>query len=400
MGRVVFVNATVFDGADVLTGKSTVVVEGERIGEVTGGHVAARPGDQVFDLQGRTLMPGMIECHFHPDYRGFNINGAPMYIETRPGVLMATTVASGHALLATGFTGYVGAGCANGDDQSLKAAVESGIVMGPRVRCSSGHFELGKSVESSVAAVNEQIDAGAEIIKIFTTGGHGTPAFLNQDIHIDPAEIAAVCQAAKARGAAVRAHCVYRDPIIEAIESGITLIDHGDEADETCLRLMAQRGVFWVPSAMENKVMTVGGPDVVEPVLKIEAVDHLARIAKNLPIAIDLGVKILLGDDFGIELMPHEPGSYGRELTLYANELGCGARNVLTWATRNGAELLGLPGEAGTIAQGAFADIVVTNTDPLRDITIFETPRTGLAAVMKGGEFFRHPDRELALTAA
>jgi imidazolonepropionase-like amidohydrolase len=399
MGRVIFVNASVFDGLDVLAGQPTVVVEDERIAEVTGGHVAARPGDEVFDLQGRTVMPGMIECHFHPDYRGFNINGAPMYIEKRPGVLMATTVASGHALLATGFTGYVGAGCANGDDQSLKASVEDGIVMGPRVRCSSAHFELGRSIESSVTSVNEQIDAGAEIIKIFTTGGHGTPAFLNQDIHIDPAEIAAICQAAKERGAAVRAHCVYRDPIIEAIEAGITLIDHGDEADETCLEMMASHGVFWVPSAMENKVMTVGGPDVVEPTLRDEAEDHLARIARNLPIAIGLGVKILLGDDFGIELMPHEPGSYGHEITLYANELGCGAKNVLTWATRNGAELLGLRGEAGTIAPGAYADIVVTNTDPLADITIFERPATGLAAVMKGGEFFRRPARELVLTA-
>jgi imidazolonepropionase-like amidohydrolase len=400
MGRVVFTNARIFDGLDMLADKSTVVVESDRITEVTGGHVAEQSGDKTYDLGGRTLMPGMVECHFHPDYRGFNINGAPMYAETRPGVLMATAVASGHALLATGFTGYVGAGCANGDDQSLKASVEAGIVMGPRVRCGSGHIELGTSIESSVASVNEQIDKGAEIIKTFLTGGHGTPAFLDREIHIDPAEVAAVCQAAKTRGVTVRAHCVYRDAIIEAIQSGIALIDHGDEADETCLQMMASHGVFWVPSAMENKVMTIYGPEFVEPGLKIEAEEHLARIAKNLPIAIDLGVKILLGDDFGIELMPHEPGSYGREITLYANELGCGAKNVLTWATRNGAELLGLPGEAGTIAKGAFADIVVTNTDPLEDITIFERPETEIAAVMKGGEFFKQPARELTLAAA
>ena len=391
MPRNVFLNSTVFDGENLAARLMTVVVEGARIASVSAGHVSSRVDDAVFDLGGRTLMPGMVQCHMHPDYRGFIIDGdSSRKSDRRPGVLMATAIATGHALLATGFTGYVGAGCSNNNDVELKAAIETNIILGPRIRCGSADIPLGRGLEQARTKVDEEVDHGAEVLKIFTTGGHGTPSFVPRPLNVSREEIGTVVATAEARGAIVGAHCINRDPIIDAIESGVRIIDHGDEVDDTCLRLMAENGVFWVPSALLNQVMSVSSKEEVSPDLRIEAEGHMASIRASLQRAIELGVKIVLGDDYGLALLPHAPGSYGRELTLYADELGCSALEVLRWATRNGAELLGLPCEAGTISVGAYADLIVLNVNPLDDIGVFETPETGIAAVMKDGVFFKN----------
>jgi imidazolonepropionase-like amidohydrolase len=98
-----------------------------------------------------------------------------------------------------------------------------------------------------------------------------------------------------------------------------------------------------------------------------------------------MGVKLVPGDDYGTELLPHAPGGYARELALYAQELGCGETKVLRWATANGSELLGLRADGGLMCAGAPADLCILNGDPLANIEMLQEPWTSVDAVFRAG---------------
>jgi imidazolonepropionase-like amidohydrolase len=298
---------------------------------------------------------------------------------------MANAVAAAQNLVVSGFTGYVGAGCSYGIDQDLKAAVEESVIAGPRIRPGSGYIPLGRGVETASEAARRQVQMGANVLKVFLTGGHGTPD--NEGVRqFDRRELEAVVHACRQGGCLVRAHVVYRDEIIEALECGVTVIDHGDGADERCFELMVERGAFWVPSAMFNKAMATNLDDtMVAPSFREAAKRDLASQSQSVPMAADMGVKIVLGDDYGTELLPHTPGGYAEELALYAHELGCGAPKVLRWATTNGTELLGLQADGGLLSPGAPADFCLLNEDPVENIGSLQQPWSSIAAVFRGG---------------
>src|SRR5713226_2467777 len=153
-GRLVLTGLRVLDFSGPPRQEATVIVEGDRIASVGDETSARRDNDVVVDLHSKTLMPGMVSCHFHPDYRGLTIGMARTpTLETRPGVAMVNAVAAAQSLVVSGFTGYVGAGCFHGIDPDLKAAIEEGIVAGPRIRAGSEYIPLGAGVEAAVRAV-------------------------------------------------------------------------------------------------------------------------------------------------------------------------------------------------------------------------------------------------------
>jgi imidazolonepropionase-like amidohydrolase len=180
------------------------------------------------------------------------------------------------------------------------------------------------------------------------------------------------------------------------VEAGVDLIDHGDEIDEEIIELMVERGTYWVPSMRVLDValgisaggsVPAGGLDA-ELTRGVRAEwDNLARM---LPVANEAGVKILTGDDYGVPIVPHVLGIYSTELVTYVNHVGLKPLDTLRWATRNVADLLGMAGEAGTIAPGALADLIVVREDPSNDISVLEDPARNLLAVMKDGEFFKN----------
>ncbi len=408
---VTFANARVFDGAAMLPGLHTVTLEGDRIASVGD----APGGAGVIDLAGKTLMPGLITSHFHPDFYKFTLAmgmaGEPLGKELPPGVLMAIAVRNCGVLLESGFTGYVGATAGHDIDASLKIAIEQGIMPGPRIRACSLHIGTTGDVNDSrnwwrefrtggtdVFAdgpddlrklVREQIRRGAETIKIFTSSGHGglpwaTPMTMERD------EIAAVVGAAHGRGAKVRAHAASREAIRACVELGVDIIDHGDAMDEDLLALMAQRGMFWVPSMVYPDCMIRLG--WAEPGLK-ELQDNVRLL---LPVAQKLGVKILIGDDYsGVfrdvledDPLDHKVGDYGREFAFYGAMDGLSAEQVLSWGTKHAGEaLVGRPGELGVIAAGALADLIVVDGDPTADLSLLARPADMLKAVIRDGAF-------------
>ena len=405
-----FANARVYDGTALLPGLRSVTLEGNRIASVS-----EQPGGGgAVDLKGMTLMPGLITCHFHPDFFKFTLAqglaGDPLGKELPPGVLMAIGVRNCGVLLESGFTGYVGATSAHDIDAQLKMAIAEGIIPGPRIRACSAHLGTTGNLNDSKnwwrqmttpgadifvdgpedmrKMTREFIRRGAETIKIFASSGHGFPGPVPRNMDRD--EIAAVVNAAHTRGAMVRAHCATRDMIRECVELGVDVIDHGDEVDDEIIGMMAERGTFWVPSLIYPKCLIELGWD--DGTMQRQ----LDNVREMLPRAQQAGVRLLVGDDYsGVfrdvmadDPLDHQVGNYGREFAYYSAIAGLGAAEVLSWGTRNAGEaLIGAPGQLGVVAPGALADLIVIDGDPVADLSLLARPAEALKAVIRDGAF-------------
>jgi imidazolonepropionase-like amidohydrolase len=399
MTRLILEDINIVDGENAPR-RGTLVVSGERIESVGKDPVAARPGDCTLALAGRTVMPGMILGHYHAAYWKMKA-GTPLGLDA-PAPLQALRAASNLKLaLESGFTGVISAGAPNAIDPALKNAIAEGTIVGPHmIACSRDVSATGHSSDMSFPAhwdirakggvnradgadafrrvVREEIKDGAEIIKLFVTRGHATGG-TGAEWEMTREEFAAAVGAAHDRGVKVRAHIANRDAVLAAIDLGIHIVDHGDGFDDECIERSLARGTFVAPSLLYPKVVIAAMPGTPYTDLMIGPFEQMAR---DLPAISKAGVKLLIGDDYGAMFMDH--GRYGEELTLYVNEIGIPALDVIRWATRNGAEAMGLGDQTGTLAPGKLADLVIVDGDPVADITILQDPAR-LLAVLKCG---------------
>jgi len=410
---VTFTNARVFDGRKALEGTHCVTLEGNRIASVAPDGGSAP--DDAIDLGGMTLMPGLITCHYHTDFYKFTldmgVSGEPLGKELPPGVLAAIGVRNCGVLLESGFTGYVGAACANDLDAQLKMAIEMGIMAGPRIRACSAHIGTTGDVNDSIKwwrrfdtpgtdvfvdgpedmrkMTREFIRRGSETIKIFVSSGHGgLPWPVSRNMARE--EIAAVVEAAHMRGAKVRAHAATREMIRECVELGVDIIDHGDEIDEEIIAMMAEKGTFWVPSQVYPRCMIqLGWADADLP-------GQCDNVFAMLPVAQKAGVRVLVGDDYsGVfrdvledDPLDHKVGDYGREFAFYGQIEGLSAEEVLGWGTANAGEVLtGGHDKLGVVEAGALADLIVVDGDPVADLSLLSRPQESLKAVIRDGVF-------------
>jgi imidazolonepropionase-like amidohydrolase len=408
-------NAKLFDGRTMLPGQWNITLEGDRVASVSDKPAIA--GTEQIDLAGMTLMPGLITGHFHPDFFKFDLasamRGDQLGKELPPGVGMAMGVRQCKVLLDSGFTGYIGAGCANDVDASLKIAIAEGIIPGPRILACGHH--CGTTADANAALkwwqqyktpgidvfadgpaemrklVREEIRRGVEVIKIFASPGHLVSGHRgHQNMAVD--EIEAVVDAAHQRGALVRAHVCNREVILQCIQAGVDIIDHADELDEELIELMVQHGAYWVPSLTFTRVLLdMGAPDPGE-----EYASAWKRLPPLLPVAQKAGVKILIGDDYsgvmrGIlqdDPLDHQVGCYGRELPFYGAMEGLSPEVVLSWGTKNPGELFSRHGgKVGVVEAGAFADLIVVDGDPTADLSLLARPNEALKAVIRDGAF-------------
>jgi imidazolonepropionase-like amidohydrolase len=408
MPRTLFVHANLLDGRSPARSDATVAVEGERIAAVGGPELRPAPGDRVVDLAGRTLMPGMWSCHFHASFEGATLDLFPMGIDKPPGYLMLRAAKNARLALECGFTGVVGAGGGDDLDAQLDLAIRDGLVPGPRMMPASRNFgttsgyidleswwwKLGnigacRMVDGPDAcrkAVREEIRRGARMIKVFATGGHGNVPQATSEFGRD--ELAALVAAAHEHGAKARAHCAWKRELLECVDLGFDAIDHADALDAECIAAMRQRGTFLVPSALYlEKLLSFDALRTPEAAPMIEATEReLANVLEQLPRANQAGVKIVVGDDFGVFLMPH--GSYAEELAFYVKRAHIPPLDVIRWATLNGAELAGRAHELGSVEAGKLADLLVVDGDPSVDITVLGVPER-LRAIVKGGVFVK-----------
>jgi imidazolonepropionase-like amidohydrolase len=407
VARLILASATVLD-ADGPRPHSTVVVEDRRITGVCPDSVAdaaldARPDDRVVDLGGRTLMPGLVSSHFHATYHELGSKVAPFGLEEPPALQAVRAAHHLELALRCGFTGAVSAGAPFAIDASMKTAIAEGLFPGPRLMAGSrdvsttGHagdksfpwyWDVGArgAVNRSDGpdefrrAVREEIKQGAQIIKMFVTGGHGTVAPAEQT-EMSRAELTAGIEAAHERGALVRGHIANRDALHMALDAGIDVVDHGDGLDEAAIGRMVDQGTFLVPSQLfpARFAEMMGGGGLGFSAAMAEDIERALAI---LPVANEAGVKLLCGDDYGAIGLPH--GRYADELEFYVKEAGIAPLDVLRWATLHGAELMGRGHELGSVREGYLADLLVVDGDPLGDIRVLQD-RTRLVAIMKGG---------------
>ncbi len=409
---VTFTNARVFDGLKLLHGTHSVTVSEGRIAGLDQGE--AMPGAREIDAAGLTLMPGMISCHLHPDFYKFSLaeglSGLPLGKELPPGVLMAIAVRTCGVLLESGFTGYVGASCAHDIDPQLKIAIAEGIIDGPRIRACSHHIGTtanlndskkwwqrydtpgidlyGDGPEELRKMVREEIRKGAETIKIFASAGHGFPGRTVRNISRD--EIAAIVNAAHESGAKVRAHVADKAMIMECIELGVDIIDHGDAVDDELVEAMLKHGTYWVPSLVYPKLLLQMGWGEADGSTQ----RYYDSVREILPRAHKAGVKILIGDDYsGVfrdmledDPLDHQVGCYGREFAYYGAIEGLSAEDVLSWGTSTAGELLSdAGGKVGVIESGALADLVLVEGNPLDDLGLLARPQESLKLLLRDG---------------
>ena len=389
MARVLYTNANLLDGEHPAQPGSTVAVEDDRITEVgSADSVESGPRDQIIDLQGQTLMPGLVMGHWHGAYRNYGADGGS---QIASGVEQAF-IALGNTQMALncGYTSLISAGTHHNIDVELAEAIDSGEVLGPRlISCSRNYMpvqeESGPRIDNEDlcmawgpdefrAGVEHDLKRGAKIIKIFASGGHGA----GPSRGMNPQEIQAVVDLARDYGARVRAHVADKDKILSCIQAGVEIIDHGDESDAEVIEAYLEHGIFVLPSIYVLQQSAVLGGNTFGFSTELDDFNHGCEVMPKLVAA---GVKLVAGDDFGVWQLPH--GEYAKELVCYAEHANIAPLELIKWSTLYGGEMTGFA-DLGTIAPGKIADLLIVNGDPSTDIALL-TQQQNLQAVIKDG---------------
>ena len=405
---ILFRNCALFDGLDPRRREGMeVLVEGERIKEVSDAPIRVSAADTL-DLGGRTLMPGLIDAHVHVMAADADLGK----LDAMPGSLVAQHAR--HALedaLERGFTTVRDAG---GADYDLAIAIDNGLIDGPRLfyagralSQTGGHGDFrpydganafcfccqgGQSI-SRIAdgvtevrrAAREELRRGAHQIKIMASGGVASPSDPIWNLQYSEEEIRAVVWEARSWRAYVMAHAYTPDAIGRCIEYGVRSIEHANLIDDATARQCAKVGAFAVPTLATFEALDRFGRDEGFPKASLEKLEVIREAGlASLEIMKRAGVKMGLGTDLLGRMQAHQ----SREFAIRAEALS--PAEILLSATSVNAELLQRTGELGVVAAGALADLLVVDGDPLADISLLERPHATLAAIMKGGRFYRN----------
>ena len=384
MARTVLRGGKIFDGTDQLH-DGDVVVEDGRIVDVG----IDLDGDSAVDCTGHTLLPGLFDCHVHlavTDINSLRRQQTPFSLN------FYEAIENMRVTLATGITTVRDAA---GADLGMKTAVEQGLVPGPRMQISitmlsqtGGHGDDWQVCGAHVPAffvpypgvpepivdgpdemrrrVRELVRAGADVIKVATSGGVLSPRDDPRHGHFRDAELTVLVEEATAAGRFVMAHAQATEGIKAAIRTGIRSIEHGIYLDDEAIGMMLERGTYLVPTLVAPLgVLEARDRGIPVPQVMIDkTVMVMETHAASIRAAVDAGVKVAMGTDSGVA--PH--GQNLRELELM---VGCGMTpaQALVATTRTAAELMGLEDELGALEKGKRADVVVVEGDPLADLS-------------------------------
>jgi imidazolonepropionase-like amidohydrolase len=362
------------------------------------------PGEevQVIEGEGRTAMPGLIDCHIH-----IVLDGAPDHSirGLRDTLSMMTIKAVNHIsrYLPAGFTTICDEGSPEYLGVSLRNAIEAGIIEGPRVIASGkmlsitgGHgqfFPPWVSVEETMAeivdgpdrlreAVRRQLAAGVDVVKFCSTGGILDPVSEPQNQEYSNEEMAAIIGEADRVGKRTSTHAQGPAGIKAAVRAGVHSIEHGSLMDDECLALMKEKGTFLVPTLVPGYLIIEHGIEGGIPAVSV----NKANVSYNTHIqsfkkAIQAGIKISMGTDSGTPFNHH--GSNAVELELMVR-YGMSEIAAIMASTRVAAENLMIADKVGTIEEGKLADIIILDGNPLSDIRLLQD-KDRIKLVIKAG---------------
>src|SRR5713101_6688384 len=381
--RIVIAASRVLDGKGHVLANTRIVIEGSKI-------VAIDPkaGPVDYDLRGLTVLPGWIDAHAHITW-SFGTNGKNAGGGTAQEEAYAAASNAWVTLMA-GFTTVQSVG--SPADIPLRNAIAKGMLPGPRILTANqtldGRGEQTGTPDEIRAFVRKQKETGADLIKIFASGGmrQGTMTLSQEQLN-------AACDEAKKQGLRSLVHA-YRDAVRAATLAGCAEVEHGLGATDDDLKLMAEKGTYFDPQAglmletyLLNKDKYAGTPYFP----KTE--EGFASFAEILPMNHELmqravktpGLKIVFGTDA-------VAGAHGRNAEEFIDRVrDCGVDPMAAMVSANslGAEALGMGDQIGSIAPGLEADIIALDGDPLKDITAVRR----VVFVMKGGVVYKNAAR-------
>lgn len=408
-------NVNIFDGkSDKLAAGMSVLVEGNKITRIAKS-IAAPAGATVIDAKGRTMTPGFIDAHAHIMFQ-MSVGEAEHSDELYFGYVATQTA---NTYLMHGFTTIRDA---SGNTYSLKRAIDRGIVRGPRIYPSgpmisqtSGHSDHRTDANRSalianepstfmkydmvqiadgrakvLVATRENLRRGASQIKIASGGGTGSYADPLDVTEYTPDEIRAAVEAAEDWGTYVMAHVYNSNGIRRAIDNGVKCIEHGQLVDEPTLQYMKDKGIWLSPQVIVYTFIPKGyTEDQAEKHRQAFAgIDKMFTMAKKIGFT-----KIAFGSDIitDPETMLRINEEFGFRSKWFTPV------EILRQATSNNGELVAMsgprnpyPGKLGVIEEGAYADLLLINGDPLKDISILTKPEENLALIMKDGKIHKN----------
>jgi imidazolonepropionase-like amidohydrolase len=413
---ILFRNLLLFDGTSTaLRGGQSVLVEGNRIKLIATGEASPPEGARVIDCGGRVMMPGLIDAHWHAIFAALPVSAV---FSADIGYVLLAASAEAERTLMRGFTTIRDLG---GPSFSLKQAIDDGLLPGPRIYPSGamitttgGHVDfrplsdlprspggplsyaertgganIADSAEEVRLRVREQLLQGASQIKLVGGGGVASPRTTLDMLTFSEPEFRAGVEAAADRNTYVAVHAYTPAQIQRAVAAGVQSIEHGHLMDDATARLMAEKDI-WLstqPFLAEEDAPPLTGQSRINLLQMIAGTKRVYALAKEHKIKTAFGTDLL----FSTAITARQ-GLMLTHLTRWY-----GSVDILKMATSVNAELLAMsgsrnpyPGKLGVIEEGALADLLVIDGNPIDDIALVASPEKSLMVIMKDGNIYKN----------
>lgn len=413
MSEYIIENVSIFDGSGRELYPGSVRIQGNRIADVS---ERARHGysesARVLDGRGATLMPGLIEPHGHLSFSNGRSNE---FTFIPPEEAMLDTVRNAKVALDSGYTSvFSAAACKPRLDIVLKREIDSGRFPGPRyLACSPEitvtgglgdtnqvHLPYNQATtfcwivdgaEQMRRAVRTFAREGVDTIKLHLSGDLGASSAPSEQTPMSDAEVEAAMEVAASRELRVVCHARSATSVMAALRYGINIINHANYANGPALDALeaAKHRVVVIPAiSITHAIAYSNGQWGVPPGRARAFQEELEATIVSVEQMRRRGIRVLPGGDYGFVYTPH--GEYARDLWLFVEVLGFTPMETLVAATRYGADVMGMPGQIGVIKEGALADLLLVDGDPIEDISVLQR-KDALLMIMKDGTMHKPP---------
>jgi imidazolonepropionase-like amidohydrolase len=418
-GVTLFQNVRIFDGKTAaLSTPSDVLVRGNTIARISASPITVDAETTVIAADGRVLMPGLIDAHWHAFMA---VTPQPLLMTADPSYVHLLAARQAEATLMRGFTTVRDLG---GPVFGLKRAIDEGVMIGPRIYPSgafisqtSGHGDFRFSFEvprtlggplsysevEGIAAIadspdevrlrtREQLRRGASQIKLMAGGGVASPYNPIESTQYTEAEIRAAVEAAENWGTYVTVHAYTPRAIRQAVAAGVKCIEHGQLIDEPTAQLLAEKGIWWsVQPLLDDEEASM--LPFMTPVSRQKALEVFAGTENAYKLAKRYKVKTAFGTDLLFDArVASRQGAWLAKLVRWYTPA-----EALKMATADNGELMALsgfinpyPGRLGVVEEGALADLLLVDGNPLENIRLIEDPDKNFPVIMKDGRIYKN----------
>jgi len=408
MERLLIDNVRPFDSRRGVVGApSRIVVEGGRIAEVTS-EPRRVEGARRIDGGGRVALPGLIDAHVHVTAYMHDLSGQAL---KPPSLIVAESSRILRDMLHRGFTTVRDAA---GADFGLQEAVAKGLFEGPRlfiagfpISQTGGHADMrpkgvrarelycscaGLGLIGAIAdgvgevrrAVREQVRNGANQIKIMAGGGIASPSDPLEGTQFSLDELKAACEEAEAANLYAMAHAYSPRAVTRAVQAGVRSIEHGNLIDEATAKVMKTEGAFLVPTLSTYAALADEGERLGWSAEMLGKLDRVAeRGVEAVQLAVAAGVPVVFGTDLLGHMHERQNGEFDLRLPAMS------PLQVLQSATFTAAQLLREEGRLGELSAGAWADVLLVDGDPTRELSMLTQPATGVRVIVQAGRIVR-----------